>query len=121
MIKGEKRVEIKIFDREQTRVITVIGSIDSLTAPEITRFMLDQISQQWSNLILDLSQVDFMSSAGLRMILMVLKECRQLGGDLRLVGPKPGIERVLQITSFTSLLKIYPNLKEAVNSFAAVP
>jgi anti-sigma B factor antagonist len=74
----------------------------------------------WNRLILDLSQVDFMSSAGLRAIVTILKECRQRGGDLRLVGPNAAISRILEMTGFSDVMQIYGNIEQAVASFTIV-
>ena len=66
---------------------------------------------------MDLSQVEFMSSAGLRAILVSLKVCRREGGDLRLAAAQPGTEKVLKLTGFLTIIKSYPNVAEAQGSF----
>jgi anti-anti-sigma factor len=113
-------MEMHVMEQDSTSIITINGSLDSLNAPEAIRFMLAQVENGRNQLILDLSQMDFMSSAGLRAILMVLKECRHQGGDLRLVGPNAAIGRILTITGFTSVMQVFDDVKQAVNSFALV-
>ena len=98
----------------QATVISIVGSIDALTAGEVTGFLSAQVQDGKRHLVADLSQVDFMSSAGLRTILATLKESRQGGGDLYIAAAQPGIEKILKMSGFTSILKSYPSVAEAV-------
>ena len=99
-----------MVDKNTPRIVT---NQDSLREDERIR-----ITQQGaSQLVADLSQVEFMSSAGLRAILAALKEARQHGGDLRLAAAQPGVEKILKISGFTSILKAYPSVDEALSSF----
>jgi anti-sigma B factor antagonist len=65
-----------------------------------------------------MNRVDFMSSAGLRAFLGALKESRQRGGDLYIAAPQPGVERILEISGFTTIMKVYPSIQEALEGFA---
>lgn len=112
-------MKLQLSKHEQAAVISVIGSVDALTAAELTSYLNTQVSQGNSRLVLDLGQVDFMSSAGLRAILATLKEARQKGGDLRIAAAQPGIEKVLKMSGFTNILKAFSSSQEALASFAA--
>jgi anti-sigma B factor antagonist len=111
-------MEISIQAMQPVNVIAVEGSIDALTATNFTQFMSEQIQEGANQLVADLSLVEFMSSAGLRAILASLKEARQHGGDLRLAAAQPGVEKILKMSGFLSILKAYPNVDEAISSFA---
>jgi anti-sigma B factor antagonist len=99
-------------------VVSLSGSVDALTAPEVTNYLTRQVAAEQRQLVLDLAGVDFMSSAGLRAILGALKESRQEGGDLRLAGAQPGVEKVLKMSGFTNILKAFPSVEEAVGSYS---
>lgn len=98
-------------------IVSAIGHIDALTAAQVEEKMVSKVNDGLNKLVLDLSQVEFMSSAGLRAILAGMKETRQAGGDLRLAAAQPGVEKVLQISGFTSVIKLYGEIDEAVSSF----
>lgn len=68
-----------------------------------------------------LGQVDFMSSAGLRAILLALKESRRQGGDLRLAAARPGVDYTLKISGLASILQSFPSVDQAVASFGPGP
>ena len=112
-------MEINIDRKPNLAIASINGSIDALTAGELSDQLASQIDQGSPRIIADLAQVDFMSSAGLRAILTVLKQARQNGGDLRLAAPQPGVEKVLKLSGFTSILKSYPSLEEALDDFSA--
>jgi anti-sigma B factor antagonist len=112
-------MELEARLHDNTLVIKIKGSIDALTAEEVTNFLHAQLESGHKNMIADLAGVDFMSSAGLRVILSTLKESRNKGGDFRLAAPQPGIEKTLNMSGFTTILKMYPTLDQAVADFAA--
>ncbi len=98
-------------------VIAVTESVDALTAPELTRLLSEQISGGHCNLVVDLTGVQFMSSAGLRTLLGGVKESRTHGGDLRLASSNPGIDKVLKMSGFNSIAKVFASSADAVASF----
>lgn len=110
-------MEFSVEQRNQTAVVSVAGSVDALTAGEVTNFLNTQLQAGSSRLVLDLSKVDYVSSAGLRTILATLKEARTKGGDLRLAAIQPNVQKVLQMSGFTSILKTYADVELAVASF----
>ena len=112
-------MEINIRLEKQLAIVAITGSVDALTSGEVTNFLSQQIEEGKKRVIVDLSQVDFMSSAGLRAILTALKASRQQGGDLSLAGAQPGVERILKMAGFTNILKAYVTVKEAIADFGA--
>jgi anti-sigma B factor antagonist len=99
-------------------ILTLVGSIDALTAPRVTEFIQGQIAQGNARLVADFQGVDYTSSAGLRVLLGAIKESRSQSGDMRLAGVQPDVFKVLNLSGFTNILKLYPNLDAAVASYA---
>jgi anti-anti-sigma factor len=60
-----------------------------------------------------------MSSAGLRVIVDILRRCRERGGDLCLASAHGGVENTLGISGFTRVMNTYPTVEDAVTSFGA--
>jgi len=98
-------------------VVEVNGSVDALTAPELSKVLLDQIAAGHANLIVNLIGVEFMSSAGLRALLGAVKESRSNGGDLRITSTNPGIDKVLRMSGFHNIAKVFVSQEDAVSSF----
>lgn len=100
-------------------VIAVTESVDALTAPELTRLLSDQIAGGHRNLVVDLTGVLFMSSAGLRTLLGGVKESRTHGGDLRIASTNPGIDKVLKMSGFNNVAKVFISCADALASFTS--
>ena len=98
-------------------IVFVEGEIDAATGPKLALFFHDQLSKS-KNLIADFSKVEFISSAGLRVLLGTVKEARSIGGDLRLSEVQEKPYRVLKMSGFNRILKIYPELETAVKSYS---
>jgi anti-anti-sigma factor len=111
-------MEIKDKQVEDVTVITLMGSIDALTAPQITEFIQAQVAKGNTKLVADLNGVDYTSSAGLRVLLGAIKETRAQSGDLRLAGIQPDVQKVLNLSGFSNILKIFDDLDAAVASFS---
>jgi anti-sigma B factor antagonist len=110
---------MKLEDRQLNDIIvlSVSGNIDALTSSTLTAYIKDHISKGNAKLVADLKGVDYTSSAGLRVLLGAVKETRALNGDLRLANIQPNVQKVLALSGFTNILKIYPDVDSAVNSF----
>ncbi len=99
-------------------VLSVGGSLDALSAPELADEISVQLRNDMVSLVADLSQLEYTSSAGLRVMLNGVKEARSKGGDLRLAGIQPNVKKVLDLSGFTSIMKSYSDVDAAVASFA---
>jgi anti-sigma B factor antagonist len=113
-------MEITTTEHADVLVLSITGSVDSLNADQLTSVFAQPIAQGRQRLVADFAQVNYTSSAGLRSLLITVKECRRAGGDLRLAALQPQVERVLAIAGFTGILKIYPDVPAAVASFDGV-
>ncbi len=98
-------------------VLSVSGAIDGLAADALFGALGGQIRDGHTRLVADLSGVNYTGSAGLRALLVTLKDARRGGGDLYLSAVQPEVLRVLELSDLTSILKLYPDVETAVASF----
>jgi len=110
-------MDVSVDTRGNVTVVSVAGSIDAMTSTRLSEVMDGQIGAGRVNIVADLGEVEYTSSAGLRSMLASLKESRRQGGDFRLAAIRPGVFRVLEMSGFTSILKHYPTVDAAVESF----
>jgi anti-sigma B factor antagonist len=110
-------MEVAASHHEHITVLTIAGSVDSLTADKLTASLSEQIGAGRVHLVADFAAVDYTSSAGLRSLLGTVKDSRRLGGDLRLAAVQPSVLRVLSLSGFASIIKIFGNVPEAVSSY----
>jgi anti-sigma B factor antagonist len=112
---------MKIISTQQAGgcIISISGRVDSLTSGEVGKFFDEQVEKGNVHLVADLSQVDYMSSSGLRVLISTLKCVRQHHGDLHLAGPQDNLQQLLDLAGFTSIFKIYPTSSEAIEAFTS--
>lgn len=111
------KTDVKL--ENNSTVVEVSGNIDALTAPELSKVLIGQITAGRANLVVSLINVEFMSSAGLRTLLGAVKEARSHGGDLRIASTNPGIDKVLKMSGFHTIAKVFASKDEAVSSFGS--
>ncbi len=109
-------MELSSNDFENGVIVSIKGELDAVTGPELANFFKVCMVEQ-KNLIADFSKVDYISSAGLRVLLATVKETRRISGDLRLSNVQENVNKVLKISGFVSILKIFPNTDSAIESF----
>ena len=112
-------MQIRIEQQAHVTVIAVVGSIDALTADTLTLALHEQVQAGNTRIVAAFDEVEYTSSAGLRVLLATLKEARQHGGDLRLASVQERVRGVLELSGFTSILKCYPDVEQAVASYPA--
>jgi len=110
-------MEIKVEQRDKVTVVIPIGDIDALTAKEVSAFLDSQLREGENQLVADLSQVGYMSSAGLRALLAALKEARHQKGDFRLAAAQDNVRQVLEMSGFTGIFQVFATVEEGVASF----
>lgn len=110
-------MNISIEDQEDVTVVSVTGSLDALTADQLVSAFSGVVTSGRTRLVAALADLEYTSSAGLRVLLSTLKEARQRGGDLRLAAVQDRVHRVLDLSGFTGILKCYPDVTTAVASF----
>ncbi len=104
-------------------VVRPAGTLDRRTAPELEGALQALAGQGHSRIVLDLSGVGEMSSAGLRVIISAAKLLRneRTGGDLRLVAPGERVIQVLELAGLQSVLRVYATSDQAIASFVDPP
>ncbi|NJN17053.1 MAG: anti-sigma factor antagonist [Oscillochloris sp.] len=103
--------------RDDALVLPVSGRVDAVTAPQLTKTVHEHIAQGTRFVLLDLREVTFLSSSGLRALLLIRKELMTLGGELRLAGLQPQVLEVFALTGFTQVFAIHSSLEEAQGAF----
>ena len=110
-------METEVKHENNITTISIKGSVDALTAAELTKTINNQIADDHANLVIDLTGLVFMSSAGLRSLLGAVKESRSHGGDLRIVSTNLGIDKVLKMSGFHNIAKVFTSQADALASF----
>lgn len=109
-------MQVNFKTQNNILIIKVNGSIDSNTAPDIQEKVLEA-SADSKNVIIDLSEVDFVSSAGLRVILMIYRQIKSKNGKVVLVGVSEEIEDVMTVTGFANFFEMVDTVENALKLY----
>jgi len=97
-------------------IAEIEGSIDSKTASDLQQSILDVIAGT-SKIILDMTKVAFVSSAGLRVLLMVYRQLKAKDGKIVLVGVSDEIKDVMFMTGFITFFEMEKTPGDALSKF----
>lgn len=98
-------------------VVEVSGTVDAVTAPRFAEALQDEVAAGRTQVVVDLADVAYISSAGLRAVLAALKAARAAGGDLRLARAGAPVAQVFDLAGFGSILRSFDDVDAAVASF----
>jgi anti-sigma B factor antagonist len=96
------------------RVVTVNGEIDVHTGPALRDHLLAAFAQGEDTLVVDLSQVSFLDSSGLGVLVTAHKRARTTDGELRIAACRQPVATIFQITALDRAFCIYPTVDAAL-------
>lgn len=110
-------MDIQTQEHKRVVVVTVEGRIDSATSGEFEEALNDFTQRGKNNIVLDLSAVDFISSAGLRVLVTTRKAVKGAGGNIVFAESSEQVLETLEIAGLDVLFNQYPDREAAVGSF----
>ena len=108
------------FETDNTQNVSIMkvkGRVDSDTAPELDNALSKLLDANRNKIVLNLQNVDFLSSAGLRAMVKALKNAQNSGGDVRLASVSEPIEVILRTVGMLQMFKMYSTSEEAAAGF----
>lgn len=97
-------------------VVEVVGEVDVYTAPRLKDKLLQVERDGVHHIVVDLTQVGFIDSVGLGVLIGALRRARAGGGTLVLGGPNPRIRRILDITGLSSAFTVAQDVAQGVET-----
>ena len=99
-------------------IITLSGRLDALEAAPLRNLLLSYSESGSHNLVVDLSKVEFVDSAGLAALVKGMKDARANGGDLRIVrSPNQDAARVFALTKFDQVFVMGDSSEELISNW----
>lgn len=108
-------MEIKNVCKEGHTVIEIAGNLDSNTVTEAQEKIMPLIVSK-TCMILDMTKCAYVSSAGLRLLLMIAKQLTSQEGWLTLAGVCDEVKDVMEMTGFSGFFKAYKTVDEAIDA-----
>lgn len=111
-------LDYKLEERMGVPLIKLAGRFDAQAAAFIKSQIANVVTEQQPNLVIDLSEVDFVDSLGLAALVSGLKLCRRHRGVLKLVGLQPNVRLLFEITRLDQAFELHEEVDSAFAAFS---
>ena len=107
-------MELKYSELDNNIIlISLNGRLDIIGTGEIETRFAGYSAGEKARMIVDLSEVDFLSSIGIRLLILTAKSVRSRGGKIVILRPNPEVQNVLEIAGIPAVIPIYSHLESA--------
>jgi anti-anti-sigma factor len=112
-------MNITTQEMKRCDLVALSGRVDSATAPELEKVLMDLVENGKKNIAVNMRDVDYISSAGMKALLWALMKVRRMipAGDVVISEITPKLKETFELIGFTHLFKFYDHDIEAVGSF----
>jgi anti-sigma B factor antagonist len=112
---------IEVTEHDGCTVVAVRGEVDLATAPALKNRLLELVTAGVTEIVVDLTETDFLDSTGLGAVVAAYKRVRVHDGHLKLVATAARVKRVFEITNLNRVVPICASIEEACAASAVDP
>ena len=109
--------EVQVVEEQKNDVciVRVSGRLDAISSPDVEKKILEMIDGGKQKMALDFAGVDYLSSAGMRMLLAAMKKMNALSGSFVVFAIQDSVMDVLKMSGFDHVIALASNEEEAIN------
>ena len=104
-------------EKGDVTIVYFFGKMDTGTSPEADKYVSKLVDDGANNMVMNLDELDFISSTGLRVILSTGKKLMGSGGKLTLCSPNFTVNDVLKMSGFNRMFAVFDSEEEALESY----
>ncbi len=119
LIRFMAKFNTSLRELGKTSIVDISGDLDAHTSVELERAIQALIDKQRTNIIINFSKLNYISSAGLGVFMSFIDEVRSKGGDIKFTNMPDKIFQVFDLLGFPLLYEIYDDENKAVEKFEA--
>jgi anti-anti-sigma factor len=110
-------MEIQTRHYNNVAILTVSGRFYSNVLQQFFQIASEQLAAGYCCLIIDLKQMDYLNSIGIKAIVQVADQTRQQGGDLRIANARKNVYYVLKLAGIDQIIQVFPSVIGATSSY----
>ena len=110
-------MEISVTESGDVRILSFKGNLDTNTSPQAENEINGLIEAGAQKLLVNFEKLDYISSAGLRVLLSTAKKLKASGGDLKICCLNQTVQEVFDISGFATILSVASSEEEALGAF----
>ena len=110
-----------IHEEKQEGVLVLVpeGRVDSTTSDDLEKRLVGHMDRGERRLVIDMGGIEYISSAGLRVLLLLAKRLRAAGGDLVLCALGPAVRQVFELAGFLPIFRLEATREQALARMAS--
>ena len=108
---------MEISQKEENGIVSIVikGRLDADSSPEAEKVVKDALGEQTDRILFDLGQMEYLSSAGLRVLLSAAKEMRRREGKIVLCSLNEFVKEIFEVSGFQSLIPITDTVESGID------
>jgi anti-sigma B factor antagonist len=110
-------MEVTVKEVNEVSVLSFEGNLDTNTAPQAQEQIDQLIDSGSSKILINFNELNYISSAGLRVLLATAKKLKATSGDLKICGLNQTVQEVFDISGFSSILSVVATEEDALAGF----
>ncbi len=110
-------MEVTVKEVNEVSVLSFEGNLDTNTAPQAQEQIDQLIDGGSSKILINFNELNYISSAGLRVLLATAKKLKAASGDLKICGLNQTVQEVFDISGFSSILSVVATEEDALAGF----
>jgi len=110
-------MEVTVKEVNEVSVLSFEGNLDTNTAPQAQEQIDQLIDGGSSRILINFNELNYISSAGLRVLLATAKKLKATSGDLKICGLNQTVQEVFDISGFSSILSVVATEEDALGGF----
>ncbi|MBW2558902.1 MAG: STAS domain-containing protein [Deltaproteobacteria bacterium] len=109
-------MDLNVKNEEKGTLVSVTGRMDAVSSPEFEKELGRLIGEGNVNFVIDLNGLDYISSSGLRSVLVTAKKLKGVKGQILLASLQAVVKEVFAISGFSTIIPIYESIEEAMTA-----
>ncbi len=110
-------MQISVKTTNEVKVLAFEGRLDTGTSPDAQQRLTRLVEEGQNRLLVNFEKLDYISSAGLRVLLATAKQLKGIDGELRICSLNEVVSEVFDISGFTTIFKVFGSESEALDGF----
>jgi anti-sigma B factor antagonist len=107
---------VKVSEYPNATILKIDGRLDSVSTPELEQQVVAHLDSGIKNLIWDFSELDYINSGGLRILVMSYKHLQEIGGKVMVCGARDYIAELFDISGYKRIFLMCSDLDTAMNN-----
>jgi anti-anti-sigma factor len=113
-MKMEMGLKVNAEEEGRNQILRLAGRIDAASSAILEKKMANLLNKEKKYIALDFSEIDYLSSAGMRLLLSMTKKIQPQGGGLVLFSVGEDVMEIIKVAGFDKVLKIFSNEEQAL-------